>query len=195
MKVLQKCHLEIKQDTDKGEILAQNHPLYEKLRLRPNDSMSMVDLLKTLILLYKHEGVAGILGDRDYKGDVRALYPARILEIIIDNLGLVKSNKNNKVAIKYQVCGKEGYCFEKDMVLLKDFTLDGVNTVATKDILSSTYETSMKSEEYLNNLFDSGLTNKLAISTTSDIQDRSKLEDIRMTFDFLLGSDKSERIF
>ena len=190
-----KCHLEIKQDTDKGEVVAKEHYLYELLRLRPNESMSTVDLLKTLVLLYKHEGIAGILIDRDYKGNVRALYPARVLEIIIDNLGLVKSNKNNKVAIKYKVCGKEGYCFEKDMVLLKDFTLDGVNTLATKDILDSTYATSVKSEEYLNSLFDSGLTNKLAISTTSDIQDRSKLEDIRTTFDYLLGSDKNERIF
>ncbi|MDU1822396.1 phage portal protein [Clostridium sp.] len=184
-----KCHLEIKQDTDKGEIVAKKHPLYELLRLRPNDYMSSIDMLKAFVTLYKHHGVAGIFIDRDKKGKIKALYPASIEEITIDDIGLIDSSKDNKVWVDFNVCGISGGCLYKDIIILKDNTLDGMNTRATRELLRNTLDTNIKAENYLGSLFDNGLTNKLAISMASDIQDEKELEKLQAKFNRIYSSN------
>lgn len=177
-----KCHLEIKQDTDKGEIVAKKHPLYELLRLRPNDYMSSIDMLKAFVTLYKHHGVAGIFIDRDNRGKIKALYPASIEEITIDDIGLIDSSMDNKVWVDFNVCGISSGCLYKDIIILKDNTLDGMNTRATRELLRNTLDTNIKAENYLGSLFDNGLTNKLAINMVSDIQDEKELEKLHAKF-------------
>ncbi|MFR5642703.1 MAG: phage portal protein [Clostridium paraputrificum] len=184
-----KCHLEIKQDTDKGEIVAKKHPLYELLRLRPNEYMSSVDMIKTFVTLYKHNGVAGIFIDRDKRGKIKALYPASIEEITIDDIGLIDSSKDNKVWVDFNVCGISGGCLYKDIIILKDNSLDGMNTRATRELLRNTLDTNIKAENYLGSLFDNGLTNKLAVSMMSDIQKEKDLEEIKNKFDRVYSSD------
>lgn len=177
-----KCHLEIKQDTDKGEIVAKKHPLYELLRLKPNDYMSSVDMIKTFVTLYKHNGVAGIYINRDKRGKIKALYPASINNITVDDLGFINSSKENKVLVDFTVCGVSGSCFYKDIIIIKDNSLDGINTRATRELLRNTLDTNIKAENYLGSLFDNGLTNKLAISMVSDIQDEKELEKLHAKF-------------
>lgn len=184
-----KCHLEIKQDTDKGEIVAKKHPLYELLRLRPNDYMSSVDMLKAFVTLYKHNGVAGIFVDRDKRGKIKALYPASINNITVDDLGFINSSKENKVLVDFTVCGVSGSCFYKDIIILKDNTLDGMNTRATRELLRNTLDTNIKAENYLGSLFDNGLTNKLAINMVSDIQDEKELEKLQAKFNRIYSSN------
>lgn len=193
MKVLSesiaKCSLHLKQETKKGEINDKNHYLYDILRLRPNENMSMIDCMKAFVVLSKHEGIGGLYIDRDKIGKVKGLYPAQINKIVIDNLGLVESNKQNKVLIEFNVCGKDGDCFEKDMILLKDFTIDGINTKSVKSMLKGTINNNIKSTNYLNSLFDNGLTNKMLIQCTADISDQKELGKIQAKFNKLYSSN------
>lgn len=184
-----KCHLEIKQDTDKGEIVAKKHPLYELLRLRPNDYMSSVDMIKTFVTLYKHNGVAGIFIDRDKRGKIKALYPASINNITVDDLGLINSSKENKVLVDFSVCGVSGSCLYKDIIIIKDNSIDGINTRATRELLRNTLNTNIKAENYLGSLFDNGLTNKLAVNMVSDIQDEKELEKLQAKFNRIYSSN------
>lgn len=184
-----KCNLHLRQETNKGEVNAKQHYLYEKLRLKPNDYMTSFDMFKTLTVLLKHEGKAGVYIDRDAKGKVKNLYPVNINRIIVDDVGLIQSKKENKVLVEFEINGVVDTCFYKDIIVLKDFTLNGVDSEPTKKYIKDNIDTSIKAQNYLNNLFDNGLTNKLVVQMTSDIQDSKELNAVTDKFNRLYSNN------
>ncbi|SMC19336.1 phage portal protein, HK97 family [Clostridium acidisoli DSM 12555] len=188
-----KCPLQVKQETDKGEIEATDHYLYDLLNLRPNDYMNAVTVIKTFVTLGKHEGISGLYIDRQ-GSKVIGLYPIKIVGIIVDDIGLIKSVKNNKILYDWQgVNGETGSSFDADIIVLKDFTLDGINTRATRTILRESLDTSLKSQSYLNSLFGNGLTNKIVVQLTSDIKEEKEISKIQAKFNRIYSNNN--RIF
>lgn len=189
-----KCPLQVKKETDKGEHIVTDHPLNNKLRLRPNPNMNAVDVFKTFVALAQHEGVAGLYINR-IGNEIEGLYPIKITGITIDDVGLMKSDKRNKILYDFQGVDSEyGMCFEKDIILLKGFTLDGINTRATRTLLKESLDTSIKSQNYLNSLFGNGLTNKIVVQLASDLKDEGELRKIQSKFKRLYSNDKG-RVF
>lgn len=185
-----KCSLQIKQETEKGEVVVKGHHLYDLLRLRPNPYMSSIICFKTFVALAKHEGIAGLYINRDRKGKVIGLYPVRITNIVIDNVGLIQSTKNNKILYDFEgVNGETGSCFDKEIIILRDFTLDGINAQATRKILKENLDTSVKSQKYLNTLFNNGLTNKVVVQLTSDIKDEKEIKKMQDKFSRIYSSN------
>ncbi|SHN04262.1 phage portal protein, HK97 family [Anaerosporobacter mobilis DSM 15930] len=188
-----KCPFQVRKETDKGESVATDHYLYDLLRLRPNPSMSAIDTFKTLVVLSRHYGIAGLLIDRK-GGKVKALYPVRITNITIDDAGLINSTKNNKILYDYEGAnGEYGSCLENNIMVLRDFTLDGVNSKATRSMLKESLDTSIKSQGYLNKLFQNGLTNKIVVQLTSDIKEEGELKKIQDKFGRIYSNNN--RIF
>jgi HK97 family phage portal protein len=178
-----KCNLQVKQETEKGEVLAKEHYLFDKLKLRFNDYMSSIDAIKAFVALSKHYGYAGLFIDRQGT-KIKGLYPVKITDITIDNAGLIKSNMNNKILYDFVGVDEElGSCFDKDIIILRDFTLDGIKGKANRSILSESLDSSLKSQNYLNKLFTNGLTNKLIVQLTSDIKDEKELKKVQSKFD------------
>lgn len=178
-----KCTLQVKKETDKGEELAKDHYLYDLLRLRPNPYMSAIDCYKAFVALAKHNGYAGLYIDRK-GGKVDGLYPVKITNCTIDNAGLIKSGMNNKILWDFEsVDCEQGSCFDKDIIILRDFTLDGIKAKSVRSILSENLDTSIKSQNYLNKLFTNGLTNKIIVQLTSDIKDEKELKKTQAKFD------------
>lgn len=185
-----KCKFQVIQETDKGEIVLKNHYLYDLLSLRPNTYMSAVDCFKAFIGLSIHYGVSGLLINRDSKGKVIGLYPVRLIECTIDDAGLIKGTKNNKILWDWQgVEGETGSVFDKDVVVLRDFTLDGIKGKSIRSVTGKTLDTSIKSQDYLNKLFGNGLTNKLAVQLVSDIKDDKELNKIQEKFNRIYSSN------
>ncbi len=184
-----KCTLQVKRETDKGEVLAKEHYLYDLLRLRPNPYMSSIDCYKTFVALAKHYGYAGLYINR--KGSkIEELYPVKITNCTIDNAGLIKGVKNNKILWDYESIGCEtGSCFDKDIIILRDFTLDGIKGKANRSILSESLDTSLKSQNYLNTLFSNGLTNKIVVQLTSDIKEEKEIKKIQDKFSRIYSSN------
>ncbi len=188
-----KCPFQIKQETDKGDVVSHDHYLSDLLRLRPNPSMSAIDVFKTLVTLSKHYGIAGLYIDR-VGSKVKALYPVKITGITVDDAGLIKSTKGNKVLYDYQgVNGEYGSCLENNIIVLRDFTLDGINPKATRNILSESLDTSIKSQGYLNKLFQNGLTNKIVVQLTSDLKEEGELKKVQEKFGRIYSNNN--RIF
>ncbi len=185
-----KCKFQVIQETDKGEIVLKNHYLYDLLSLRPNTYMSAVDCFKAFIGLSIHYGVSGLLINRNSKGKVIGLYPVRLIECTIDDAGLIKGTKNNKILWDWQgVEGETGSAFDKDVVVLRDFTLDGIKGKSIRSVTGKTLDTSIKSQDYLNKLFGNGLTNKLAVQLVSDIKDDKELNKIQEKFNRIYSSN------
>lgn len=185
-----KCKFQVIQETDKGEVVLKNHYLYDLLSLRPNTYMSAVDCFKAFIGLSIHYGVSGLLINRNSKGKVIGLYPVRLIECTIDDAGLIKGTKNNKILWDWQgVEGETGSAFDKDVVVLRDFTLDGIKGKSIRSVTGKTLDTSIKSQDYLNKLFGNGLTNKLAVQLVSDIKDDKELNKIQEKFNRIYSSN------
>lgn len=178
-----KCTLQVKEEKEEGEVLAKGHYLYDKLRLRPNDYMSAIDCYKAFVTLAKHWGHAGLFIDRQ-GGKVKGLYPVKITDVTIDNAGLINSTKNNKILWDFEsVEGESGSCFDKDIIILRDFTMDGIKGKAIRNILSESLDSSLKSQNYLNKLFSNGLTNKIVVQMTSDLKEENDLKKVQEKFD------------
>jgi len=80
-------------------------------------------------------------------------------------------------------------CLEKEIILLKGYTEDGINTSSISKILSQNLDTSIRSQGYLNKLFSNGLTNKIAVQLTSDIKEKGELKKIQKKFDDVYSSN------
>lgn len=185
-----KLPINIKQNTEKGEVESEDHYLKELLRLRPNPSMNTFDCIKSLIMLAKHHGISGLFIDRNIiTGKVNALYPVRINQITIDNAGLIKSNKENKVLIDFTCIDAQGSCFEKDIIILRDNSMDGINSKATKHYIKNTIDTNLKAQKYQASLFKNGLTNKAVVQMTNDIKDEKEIKKVQDKFNRLYSND------
>lgn len=184
-----KLPINVKQNTDMGDVDANNFYLYEKLRLRPNDSMSAFETIKALVLMTKHYGSAGLYIDRDAKGLVKGLYPVRINGFTVDNIGLIKSVKRNKVMVDFTCIDVQGTCFEKDIIILRDNSINGMDYKRTRSYIRDSIDSNVKAQKYQSQLFSNGLTNKMVVQMVSDIKDEKELNKIQAKFDRLYSNN------
>lgn len=175
--------------TENGDVDANKFYLYEKLRLRPNSSMNAFECIKALVAMTKHYGSAGLYIDRDEKGLVNALYPVRINQFIVDDAGLINSTKNNKVLVDF-ICGDvSGSCFEKDIIILRDNSINGINFKKTRSYIKDSIDTNIKAQKYQSQLFSNGLTNKIVVQLLSDIKEEKELRKIQNKFDKMYSNN------
>lgn len=175
--------------TDMGDVDANKFYLFEKLRLRPNDSMSAFETIKALVLMTKHYGSAGLYIDRDSKGVVKGLYPVKISGFTIDDVGLIKSTKKNKVLVDFTCVDVQGTCFEKDIIILRDNSINGVDYKRTRSYIRDSINTNIKAQKYQSQLFANGLTNKMVVQYASDIKDEKEIKKTQAKFDRLYSSN------
>ena len=174
--------------TEKGDIDADKFYLYEKLRLRPNTSMNAFECIKALVAMTKHYGSAGLYIDRQ-KGFIKGLYPVKINQFIFDNVGLINSTKENKVLVDFTCGDVSGSCFEKDIIILRDNSIDGINFRKTRTYIRDSIDTNIKAQKYQSQLFSNGLTNKIVVQLTSDIKDEKELKKTQKKFDKMYSTN------
>lgn len=184
-----KLPITVKKTTEKGDIEDKNFYLYDLLKLRPNSSMSAFDCIKALISMTKHYGSAGLYIDSDRNGLVKGLYPVRITQFIVDNAGLINSIKENKVIVNFTCGNVTGSCFERDVIILRDNSIDGINFKNTKSYIRDSINTNIKAQKYQSQLFSNGLTNKIVVQLTSDIKDEKELKKVQAKFDKMYSNN------
>lgn len=174
--------------TEKGDIDADKFYLYELLRLRPNTSMNAFECIKALVAMAKHYGSAGLYIDRQ-KGTIKGLYPVRINQFTVDNEGLIKSTKANKVLVDFTCGDVSGSCFEKDIIILRDNSINGINFRKTSSYIRDSIDTNVKAQKYQSQLFSNGLTNKIVVQLTSDIKEDKELRKVQAKFDKMYSNN------
>ena len=174
--------------TEKGDIDADKFYLYEKLRLRPNTSMNAFECIKALVAMTKHYGSAGLYIDRQ-KGFIKGLYPVKINQFIVDNVGLINSTKENKVLVDFTCGDVSGSCFEKDIIILRDNSINGINFRKTRSYIRDSIDTNVKAQKYQSQLFSNGLTNKIVVQLTSDIKEDKELRKVQDKFDRMYSNN------
>lgn len=183
-----KVPVELLKSDNEGENRLKNHSLYNILRNRPNPYMSSLDFFKAMEAIRQHRGDSFALIVRNKAGVIEGLYPLDYVRLIVDDVGLCKSTKTNKVIVEYIVNSFSYYCFYEDVLHFKGFTLDGLNSINVKDSLRDTLNTNKSSQNYQMNLFKNGLTNKAVVQMTSDIKDEKELKKIQAKFERLFSA-------
>lgn len=183
-----KLPISVKINTEKGDIEAGDINLCELLKLRPNKSMNAFECMKALIAMTKHYGSAGLYIDRDNKGIVKALYPVQITQFTIDNAGIIKSTNENKVIVDFKCGDVSGWCKERNIIILRDNSIDGIKFKTTRSYIKDSIDTNLKAQKYQSELFANGLTNKAVVQLTSDIKDDKELRKVQDKFNRLFSS-------
>lgn len=188
---LGKLNLKLYQDDpEKGKIKVYNNQIYSVLRTRPNPYMTPSIFWGT-IELFRNQYGNGYAYMQMVNGKLIGLWimHPRDVRVLFDNAGVF--GKENAVYYKYSdPQSKAEYLFdEKEVIHVKSsITENGLVGKSNGEMLASTLQGSKASQEYLNNLYENGLTAKAVIEYTGDLNDAKKTKMVQRIQRFSSGA-------
>ena len=191
-----KLSLKMYKDTDKGIAKSDKKDLYKILKLRPNPYMSASVFWSTVEMNRNHYGNA-FVWCRYLGANLQDLWimPSEDVTVIIDNKGIIGAS--GKIWYKYNDRStNKTYTFQGENVMhfKTSTTFDGVTGLSVREILATTVEGSLESQNFMNNLYKSGLTAKATLEYTGDLDKKAKTRLIKGLEDFASGASKAGKI-
>lgn len=201
---LGKMPLKFRQDTDKGVQRVKSNKVHVLLSTRPNALMTPSTFWATVEQNRNHYGNAYVWIRRKFKREkyggsyeIQDLWimPSADVRVLIDDKGYFGA----KGRIWYLYTDKystEQYLFNSDDVMhfKTSYSFDGILGVPVREVLKSTLEGGLESQNFMNNLYKSGLTAKAVLEYTGDL-DKAAEEKLVGGFErFANGSENSGKI-
>lgn len=201
---LGKMPLKFRQDTDKGVQRVKSNKVHKLLRTRPNALMTPSIFWATVEQNRNHYGNAYVWIRRKFKrnkyGGVEEIQdlwimPSENVQVLIDDQGYFGA-KGRMWYLYTDKYSKEQYVFNSDEVMhfKTSYSFDGILGVPVREILKSTVEGGLESQNFMNNLYKSGLTAKAVLEYTGDLDQTAKERLIKGFEDFANGSKNSGKI-
>ncbi|ALC84056.1 phage portal protein [Bacillus gobiensis] len=201
---LGKMPLKYYQETEKGIEKANSNAAHKLLKLRPNPVMTPSIFWAAVEQNRNHNGNAYVWLRKVFKPqrfggsyEIQDMWvmPTESVQVYIDDAGYFGA----KGQIWYVYTDKysgERYTLRSDEVLhfKTSYSFDGVLGVPVKDILKSTVEGGLESQNFMNNLYKSGLTAKAALEYTGDLNEDAKKKLVAGFEQFANGSENSGKI-
>lgn len=191
-----KLPLHMLKKTEKGIVPSDKEELYNLLKLRPNPYMTSSTFWSTVEMNRNHNGNAYVW--KRYKGlEVKDLWimPSDDVSIVIDDKGIF--GEADKVWYKY-TDKKTGFVhtFNHDEVLhfKTSTTFDGISGLPVREILKHTVDGALESQQFMNNLYKSGLTGRAVLEYTGDLDEKAKQRLVKGMEDFANGSKNAGKI-
>ena len=201
---LGKMPLKFYQDTKDGIKKAESNTAHKLLKLRPNPFMTPSIFWSTVEQNRNHYGNAYVWIRRKltlykYGGDYEIqdmwIMPSESVRVIIDDEGYF----GDRGQIYYFYTDKysgQTYTFRNNDVLhfKTSYSFDGIMGAPVRDILKATLEGGLESQNFMNNLYKSGLTAKAVLEYTGDLKEPAKKKLIAGFEAFANGSENSGKI-
>lgn len=176
---LGKMPIKMYQDTPDGIIRAAPNDAYYLLKTRPNKIMTPSIFWATVENNRNHYGNAYVWIRKEFKrqkyGGKEAIkdiwvMPSDNVQVYLDDKGVFA----DKGVLWYVYTDKysgEQYFLKQDEVMhfKTSMTFDGIIGVPVKQILESTVEGGLESQNFMNNLYKGGLTARTALQYTGDL--------------------------
>ncbi|WP_300924842.1 phage portal protein [uncultured Clostridium sp.] len=176
---LGKMPIKYYQSTPNGIVKAEYDKGYELLSLRPNSYMTPSIFWATIENNRNHYGNAYVWIRREFKREkyggnyeIKDLWimPSEDVQVIYDNKGIFGNNG----AIYYVYSDRntgEIYVYPgSDVMHFKtSMTFDGIIGKPVREILKSTLEGGLESQNFMNNLYKTGLTARMALQYSGDL--------------------------
>lgn len=201
---LAKMPLKFYQETEKGIIKAKSNEAHNLLKIRPNPIMTPSTFWATIEQNRNHYGNAFVWIRRKFKrnkfgGTVNIqdlwIMPTEDITILIDNEGIFEGR--GRMWYKYHdKYSHKDYIFNSEDVLhfKTSYSFDGILGTPVRDILKSTLEGGLESQEFMNNLYKTGLTAKAVLEYTGDLDTKAKERLVKGFEDFANGSKNAGKI-
>lgn len=201
---LGKMPLKFYQETDKGILKAKSNQAHKLLKIRPNPIMTPSTFWATIEQNRNHYGNAYVWVRRVFKraryggsNEIKDLWimPSDSARVLIDDKGYFGA----KGRIWYEYTDKysgQQYVFNSDEILhfKTSYSFDGILGIPVKDILKSTVEGGLESQNFMNNLYKSGLTAKAVLEYTGDLNKEAREKLVAGFESFANGSKNSGKI-
>lgn len=201
---LGKMPLKFYQETEKGIKRARSNKAHILLKTRPNALMTPSTFWATIEQNRNHYGNAYVWIRRKLKRSKFGgtyeiqdfwIMPSQDVQIVIDNEGVFAA----KGRIWYVYTDKyssQQYVFNSDDILhfKTSYSFDGILGVPVREILQSTLQGGLESQDFMNNLYKSGLTAKAVLEYTGDLDEDAKERLVKGFESFANGSKNSGKI-
>lgn len=185
---LGKMPLKFKQETKKGVIRAEPNAAYFVLKTRPNPYMTPTVFWSTVEMNRNHYGNAYVYCR--YNKRTGSLVDLWIMEsnsvrVIVDDTGYFGENDSIWYVYDDSNTGKQ-YLFKCDEVLhfKTSMTFNGVKGAPVREILKSTVNGGLSSQNFMNNLYETGLTGSCSLEYVGDL-DKDKRRILKETMEEL----------
>jgi HK97 family phage portal protein len=201
---LGKMPLKFYQDTEKGILRAQSNKAHKLLKIRPNPIMTPSTFWATVEQNRNHYGngyvwIRSQFKKARYGGSYEMLdmwiMPSDSVRVLIDDQGYFGAKGRIWYSYTDKYSGKQ-YLFNSDEVMhfKTSFSFDGILGVPVKEILKSTVEGGLESQNFMNNLYKSGLTARAVLEYTGDLNEESRKKLVAGFEAFANGSQNSGKI-
>ena len=198
-----KLPLKFYQQTNQGKIRAEPNAAARLLMNRPNNIMTPATFWGTVEYNCEHYGNAYVWIQTvfekkgRYGGEYRILgfwiMQSNYVQVLYDNAGIF-GNNNGGLYYRYSdpLTGKQ-YTFSQENVLhFKTWcTINGVLGKPVRQILKDSLSGAIESQNYLNKLYESGLTASAVLQYTGDL-DKGKRLALQKEYNSLLSEERKE---
>ena len=183
-----KLPLKYYQETDRGRIRAEPDEMTKLLTIRPNPIMTPTTLWSAVEMNCQHYGNAfvwmrKVFKRKKYGGEYKTLdlwlMQSNYVTVLMDDVGIF----GGKGKIYYQYSDPksgEQYLFKsEDVMHFKTwYSLDGIMGEPVRKILQDTGGGALDSQNFMNRLYEQGLTASMAMQYTGDLDEvkRKQLE-------------------
>lgn len=199
-----KLPLKFYQQTNQGKIRAEPNAAARLLMNRPNNIMTPATFWGTVEYNCEHYGNAYVWIQTvfekkgRYDGEYRILgfwiMQSNYVQVLYDNAGIF-GNNNGGLYYRYSdpLTGKQ-YTFSQENVLhFKTWcTINGVLGKPVRQILKDSLSGAIESQNYLNKLYESGLTASAVLQYTGDL-DKGKRLALQKEYNSLLTGAKNAK--
>lgn len=201
---LGKMPLKFYQNSEDGILKAKSNTAHRILSTRPNALMTPSIFWSTVEQNRNHYGNAYVWIRRVFKParyggsyEIKDFWimPSDCVRIFIDDVGVF----GGKGDLWYNYTDKhtgKSYTFRSNDVMhfKTSHSFDGITGIAVKDILKSTLEGGLESQNFMNNLYKTGLTGKAVLEYVGDLDKDAQNRLVKGFEDFGSGSANSGKI-
>lgn len=193
---LGKLTLKFYKETEKGVIKGNDNQVYRLLKTRPNPYMTPSIFWSTIEFNRNHYGNAYAWA-RWFRGKLIDLWilDPRNVRIVVDNEGILGNINAIYYSYNDSQTGKEYVFSEKEILHFKTgVSRDGITGLAIQNILKTSMEGNKASQNFMNELYKSGLTAKAALEYTGDLDKKAKERLVEGFEDFASGANNAGKI-
>lgn len=201
---LAKMPIKYYQRTDAGIMEAEATDTSKLLTKRPNPFMTPTTFWNTVEMNRNHYGNAYVyirkkFIRKKYGGEFRVVdlwvMQSNCVQIVIDDAGIFGGVGRLWYVYTDAPTGRQ-YVFNTDEVMhfKTSFSFDGITGLPVQQILKDTVNGAVASQEFMNNMYESGLTAKAALEYTGELDEGAKRALIESFEEFGSGAKNVGRI-
>ncbi len=201
---LGKMPLKFYRDSDKGMEKAKSNTAHKILSIRPNSAMTPSTFWATVEQNRNHFGNAYVWVRRQFKPqkyggsyDIQDYWimPSDDVSVLVDDAGVFGDKGNIWYNYTDRYSG-QNYVFSSDEVLhfKTSYSFDGILGAPVKEILKATLEGGLEAQNFMNNLYKTGLTGKAVLEYTGDLDHDAKAKLVKVFDDFGSGSENAGKV-